>query len=212
MGVLLVMHKYGYLSRINSSKKNWVIWFISSSLVILSFKYLNKTITTQYPSLNTSKVFFFVLSCLMVGLFEELLFRRLTFKIIIAKTKDKAYRSLKPIFYTSLIFAVAHSTNFFNADTFSFSVINQILFAFGIGFLFQSLYIKLNNLILIVTLHGLINIFGSYKSHLIPLRQETLESSYTLIDFWTTFGFLVVLNIIIIGTSISLLRKRKNLT
>lgn len=207
--VLFLILKQQEKIKFTLKTKNFVLFIISVTLIIFSYHSVLNVIYNQDLLIEDWVVIWFLISCLSVGFFEELLFRVYTFNFVY-KT-NKSFGVIKKISITSFIFAIAHSTNFFNPDVYSLSVINQILFAFGIGFLLQTLYMKYNNLILIVTLHGLVNFFGGYKSHVIKSNMINNENSYNLSDFLTTFIALLILNTLLISFSNLLLRNQKNI-
>ena len=111
----------------------------------------------------------YLLSCLGTGFFEELLFRVFVFSALFyvafnnKSTKKRYYLSL---FWASLAFGLAHLPNALKAGTEYYGILNQVVFAFFIGLVFQGLLIRFKSIVLIGVLHGLVNYFGAYRTNL----------------------------------------------
>jgi hypothetical protein len=146
----------------------------------------------------------FILSCLAIGIFEELLFRvflyQYTYKFI---RKDIIFSLL----FCSILFGIAHLSNLVFSDYYKISIINQVLFAISIGLLLQSIYIKTKSVVLIVFLHAIINYLGSYKKNILTKVVSTSET-YTFEDFLTSFISILLLTfLVIIPISYFLIKK-----
>jgi len=59
------------------------------------------------------KITLYVVYCLSVGVYEELLFRGIIFPLFILKTKDNKYGAFWAVVLTSLVFGLAHIVNLF---------------------------------------------------------------------------------------------------
>ena len=155
-------------------------------------------------------ILIFLISCLAVGLFEELFFRVFVFHYLLEILAPRKNKLILSIISTSLIFGFAHLTNLFNPEYHKISVINQVLFAASIGFVFQSIYIRTRSLTIITCLHALINFFGSYKNNLLE-DVDNIESQFTFNDFMTTFLTILMFTILVV-LPLSYLLIRKELS
>ena len=191
--------------------------FITSNLVMtilfflflffISINYVTK-ISSEFE-ITFHKNFLFIVNTLLTGIFEELLFRLFLFVGIYKYLFNFEYDNLvKTIIVTSLIFGLAHISNFFNQDYDKSSVIVQIIFAFGIGIFFQSLFIYSKNILIPIILHFVVNYLGMYKSKLI--NHEVLTTSeYTLSDFFTSTAIMLLILILVITPLCTILIKKR---
>jgi len=163
----------------------------------MSFKFYNNEILKTNLGITQSDHLHFFYQCIATGFFEELFFRVLLFEIIV---KCYQYLEKQTLFreavVTSGIFAIFHLANL-NNDSYTFEgVIIQILFAFLFGLLAQSILYRTRNIILVSTLHGLINYVGMIRIKLFEYSAETADDSIiqSLIAFFI-FGIFIVLPI-----------------
>ena len=73
------------------------------------------------------------------------------------------------------------------------NTVNQVVIAFGLGFLFQSLFIRYKSLFLVVIVHGAINFFGTYSAYF-KMHEIAEEVGVTQDQFafdWGNFLFIV---------------------
>lgn len=205
--VILLLRQYRFSFKIPSTKNIILSLVFALGLIVFAFNSLFRILKDKGFEITGEKIFIFLLSCLTVGLFEELLFRKFTFEYVKKSMENASGHIWKAIIISSLIFAFAHSSNVFSSNVVSLSVINQIVFAFGIGIILQALFIRFKNIIIVVAIHGIINFFGSYKHHLSVKNITQEEDVYTMSDFWITLITLVIFNIVLILISRLILRK-----
>ena len=134
------------------------------------------------------------LSTASTGLFEELLCRAALFFAILKQLGKK--QVWKAVILTSLFFAIAHLPNMFRPEGVNFSVISQIVFAFGGGLLFQSLFIRFQNLFLVVVLHSLINYWGTF-SRMYETAASSEHPTFTLSDIWSSAGGMLTMVLLV---------------
>ena len=106
------------------------------------------------------EVGWFFFRCLSTGVFEELFFRVFIFSLLL-----EVFPKMKcnlTILLTSLIFGLFHSMNFIVMDY--ESVLLQIGLSIIIGMFFQQIYLKHENILIVILLHSLINFNGMIKS------------------------------------------------
>lgn len=162
--------------------KLWLI--ISVLLLVASFLFIvNGRIQL------TQKYLLHLIRCISVGGLEEFLFRYLIFTYFLEKTKRYSYS----IFLVALIFALFHISNLFLGSGL-YSFIYQIETAFIIGLILQYLFFRTNNLIIVITIHALINFFGTYRS----LESTHINAYIVFKDFITNQIMILVVYAIFI--------------
>lgn len=206
---LIFLIKSNFFNQLKSLKKELPYILLSFLLVIYSYFQINSYLAKNSSS-NSLDNFTFLSSCLLVGVFEELFFRIFIFFFVLKILYNRKNKLLYSILLTSFIFGFSHLSNLFNPEYLKISVVNQVLFAFSIGLLLQSIYIRTKSLTFIICLHTLINYFGSYKNHLLFSEIDDLETQYTFNDFITTFISIMAFTIIIV-LPLSYLLIRKDL-
>lgn len=97
-----------------------------------------------------------VLSMVLVGYIEEVIFRGFLFQGILAK--DGA---AKAIVIVSVTFGIGHIVNLFAGQA-NLETILQIIFAIAWGFLFTSIVYKSKSLIPCILAHGMVNAFSKF--------------------------------------------------
>jgi len=91
-----------------------------------------------------------------------------------------------------------------NPDVVKISILNQVVFAFGIGVLLQSLLLRFKSLFLIITLHSLLNYFGSYK-RILHHQEQAIQNDYSFTSFLPSLFFTLILNSILIFVAYQLI-------
>lgn len=137
--------------RILHSKK----WFIISVLLIItSFLFV---VNRRIPL--TQHYIVHLIKCMSVGTLEEFFSRYLIFVYFLEKFK----RYPTSVFLVSLIFALFHISNLiFGSGVYSFII--QIEIAFIIGLILQYIFLRTNNLIIVISIHTLLNFLGTYRN------------------------------------------------
>lgn len=201
--ILLILATYLLIKKIDLGyqlkidRKTLIYSIISFLLILFSFYTLSLEIEARQLDISYYGHFIFLASCFFVGLFEELFFRVLIFFFVFKLLKKYSNYLIKSILLTSIIFGVAHFSNFLNPDYLNLSIFNQVLFATSIGILFQCIFIKYNSIILIVSLHALVNYFGTYKSKLFQITTNN-EVTYSFDDFISTFISIILITLVFI--------------
>lgn len=172
---------------------------ITLLLIYLSWNHINNRIYELKSDISNYDHFSYALNCLTTGIFEEFFFRILVFVYLCKIMEENINGSyLKPILWTSFLFAIVHLTGFFIGQIDLLSVINQMMFAFLIGIFFQSLFYRYNNIFLVAILHATVNYNGMLNQKLFRIQSETTNQNF-LIEFAQTiitfilFGLIIVL-------------------
>ncbi len=178
------------------------IWAVPLALMLLALAYyqVDAQAGEQQKYIPVGLNLSFLLSCLLVGFFEELLFRVYVFcglwSHFKTRNKNKKKALIKTILITSFLFGIAHATNMFRTGFSIEGVVNQMLFAVVIGVFFQALFIRFNNIILIGVLHGIVNYLGGYKRSLMGYNPE--PEPFVLNEFLLGIGILLAIFIVIV--------------
>ena len=195
--------KYLFRNNIICAVLSIVLLYFSIQTTISKINHLNLEISLL-------DLYAYLFQCLSTGFFEELFFRTLIFVYIckyVNQTKPKNH--YKQAIITSALFAIVHLSGIFKGFDI-ISIFNQILFAFSIGLLFQSVFFRVNNIIIISIIHALFNFHGMLKQKLFNISSINNEVS-TIEDFKETLITFFVLNLfMILPLMYFSLRKRNN--
>lgn len=105
--------------------------------------------------LNSSPMWMiFIVVCIVAPIGEEFIFR----KLLIDRLKP--FGELNACLFSGLMFGLFHGN------------LNQFLYAFAIGFIFATVYVKTNNIIYTMVLHFGVNFFGSVVSVWLSSKLE----------------------------------------
>jgi membrane protease YdiL (CAAX protease family) len=177
-------------------KNNFI--FLSVFIVLNIFAYSNSenVINRNHFDVNPYLHIVFIFKCFVTGYFEEIVFRVFLFNSIM---QSHAFLQKKNVFrsyiLTSVLFGLVHFVNVSSFDF--FSVLNQILLAFGLGMIFQLLLAKYNNILFIATIHSLINYFGTRSSVLFHFKETEIET-FSYYEVFMNLSVFAVLDLLII--------------
>lgn len=133
-----------------------------SSFIIIALIFHAADYSSGNAKPDTIEVYLFLVSNFCVALFEEYFFRVFIYLSLLAYFGNK--NIIKAILSTSIVFGLAHLSNLFSNGIVSISVIVQIVFAFGIGLILQSVFVRSKNIFLPIAIHTAINYFGTIQS------------------------------------------------
>ena len=111
------------------------------------------------------RVILFLIECLSVGFFEEILFRGILLIILIEKLNHLKNGMFVSVLISSLIFGFLHLVNLFEGASIS-STMLQVGYSFLMGMLWAVIYLKTGNLWLVMILHATYNFFGQVMFYL----------------------------------------------
>lgn len=206
---IILIGKIGGNKLFKFSSKSIVYILISLAILFGAFYFIHLLVLSDnYTSIPLSEQLSFALYNFSVGLFEELFFRVFIFLCILNIFKKNLFISA---LIASGIFGLAHISNLFYPGVYPLSVINQIVFAFGIGMVFQTVLIKTKSILFVATLHAAVNQFGAYKRKLFHEVINSPQSEYTLPEFFTSLLIILFITLFIcIPIAKILLRNTKN--
>lgn len=137
--------------------------FLSVTLVILSILLIvwcvNQMAVFQQSTIDA--ITLHLSKNLLTSIFEEGLFRVILFVGLIQFFRKSSRRFWKATAVTSLVFAAVHFTNVLRPDFAVYGALTQVIFAFGIGFFLQVVYVLSRNIFAPICIHFLINFFGT---------------------------------------------------
>ncbi len=135
-------------------------WFNPSKILAQLSTALPTIIFVGYSSVamfyvdDMSFKFDVILMSILVGLAEEFCFRGLLIPLFLRQFKGNAYRA---VIGSSVLFGLMH---LINLRSISFGYVSiQVIFAISFGLLLGAIYVKTNNLLLVVALHMLKDVF-----------------------------------------------------
>ncbi len=106
-------------------------------------------------------IYYFLLQCLTVGLFEELVFRGLVLSWLLSYLKHKKYYIWKSIIISSLLFGLMHVFNVFSGAGLSATLL-QVVYTTLTGMMWAAVLILTKNIWIVVSLHTLYNMSGLF--------------------------------------------------
>lgn len=122
----------------------------------------------------------FVLFCLSIGVFEEVVFRGLILTVLLQRLPETKQGILIAIVLSSVIFGVIHFVNLV-AGASPFDTLLQMGYSFLMGMLWAVVYLKTKNLWMAVLLHALYNMAG-----LVFVQIGSVYGRYDVLTIITT--------------------------
>lgn len=157
-----------------------------------------------FQNLEFESIAFHIYSNVLTASFEEGLFRVILFAGFVGLLKDSKRLFWKVAGLTALVFAALHFTNAFRSDFSVYSALTQVVFAFGIGVFLQVIYVVSRNLLVPISIHFLINYFGTSGKLNSEGSLVLGDNSIDELRLISLFVFCAVL----VGLSVLIYRKR----
>ena len=118
---------------------------------------------------------FAVISMLLIGYVEEVIFRGFLFKALIPKDGIKL-----AIIISSVTFGIGHIINL-AAGQASLETVIQVFFAIAWGFIFTFVFYKCQSLVPFIIAHGLVNAFSKFANESHSYRTGWIYMSATIL-------------------------------
>lgn len=154
-------------------------------LAVIASSNLWGGVAINFPAHETTVI---ILSMLLVGFVEEIVFRGLLFRAIAQRSLQSA------VVISSLTFGLGHIVNFLTGASVLETAL-QIVYATSIGFLFTVFFVKSGSLVPCIVVHGIINALsvfaapGNSVDHTIQAALITVVSvGYTIYLFMAVPG------------------------
>ncbi len=125
---------------------------------------------------STLETVLYIITMLLVGFLEEVIFRGLLFG---AMAKDNVKSA---IIVSSVTFGIGHIINLFNGSGAELLPnILQVIYAIAAGFMFVMIYYKSKSLIVCIVAHGLFNSFSVFSNEDILTTEKRIVSCVLLV-------------------------------
>lgn len=167
------------------NKNNYLAQFYTALPAIIIIALMDSTALSAPDFRVKFKV---IVICLLVGLAEEYIFRGLLISLFLKVLHNNA---LGAVVGSSIMFGLIHLINL-KSLPFGY-VSSQVIFAAAVGILFGTIYIKTNNLSIVIILHALRDMFPMFSDTLVAQMSKTQFSMATL---YVTAIFLLITFII----------------
>lgn len=185
------------------NKKNIVAGLIYSlPLFLFSFYFCCRAINWIFgehysiysPEIKTVFVMN-LLSCFMVGIYEELLFRGFLLNYLLSGLEKTKGNYVYAIIVSSLIFGLSHIFIIFFYEDILYYQILTIVLAIPLGFFLAVIYLKTKSYILVAILHFLWN-YTSFCDNQMSMNRFTVLSKYDFTNY--QIPILIIMTIIAI--------------
>jgi len=170
-------------------------------LYLLYQNVLSESITYN-KSVNFTRLSLYSLMNLSIGFFEELFIRVLIFILVCRYFEYK--KLFLAVVVTAFIFSLLHFQNIFIEGNILSDVILQMIFAFGVGLVFQLIMIKTRNLYLLAFIHATIDFNAGLKYkffNVLPddINTNVADNTIEISNSLAIIVYLVYLSPIIVG-------------
>lgn len=195
LGFYLAFKKEAFFDVKKVLRNNVGVLVVVGLLLFLSLRFSLPYVGIRYSWGNLTAYY---TKCFSVGLMEEVLCRWIIFGLVVVAYPKRSV--FWQIVITSAIFALLHLGNFITGYLDLFSVLNQIIYAFLLGLLFQGLFIRFRNIILVAVFHGLVNFHGMYNS-IFKLEDNSIVEGNPVTDMVQTqifFGIICLILLLIL--------------
>jgi uncharacterized protein len=156
----LLYKKYGGFN-INKKEKNVLNWeIISFIILIVMYVYLS----LNNIQINTLKNIALTLISIFFGALAEEYVCRLYFLNLF---RSNNFSTQKSILFSSILFAIVHTSNIILDFTQWVNVLNEIIFAFFIGVILSCIYLNTRKILLVGIFHFVINIPTLVQSNIV---------------------------------------------
>lgn len=164
IGLLGFYKKFFSLEEFGLRRKNFLQGVIIGGFMILAtLDNLEVTMieVSDYPVVLPSLylIIIVIVEQIFVGVFEEFLFRGVVLNILLKKFRRKNHRNkMLAIMISSVLFGMVHLLNLFSEPQMLVATIDQVFYSIFIGVFLAALYLRLNNIWLVVFYHFIYNI------------------------------------------------------
>ncbi len=194
---LLLMRKLGLFKKEMFSSENFLLgiklgFFIIFSGFMQFVIYLYLNVNNSF-SINLFSLAGAVFYSFAIGFYEEIFMRGLLLQNLVKNYKNGVYKAL---IISSLIFGLAHLINIIHAPL--FDTIVQVIYSITAGLLFGAVFIKTKNLLSLIILHSVFNLFTYFTVNLYSFNFITYNlSSYPFI--YICYNLFIIIGNLIFG-------------
>ncbi len=126
---------------------------------------------------------FAVVSMLLVGFIEELIFRGFLFRVLLKRNSASV-----AIIISAVTFGIGHIVNFLTGQGGMESLI-QIFFAVAWGFMFTFVFYKSGSLCICIIVHGLVDVFSKFAA-----PESASDQVYVVVTIIVSIAYCFYLN------------------
>lgn len=128
------------------------------------------------------RVILFLIECLSVGFFEEIIFRGILLMLFIERFSSKKNGVWIAVISSSILFGLVHLINLFNGAALGDTLL-QVSYSMLMGMLWAVMFLRTQNLWLTMVLHATYNFFGQVMFYLgtVNHRFDTYTIGITII-------------------------------
>lgn len=150
----------------------------------------------EYPAVSPSfyLIIIVIIEQIFVGVFEEFLVRGLVLNVLLAKIQNDRFKGkMEAIILSALFFGAIHLLNLFSEPQMINATIAQVFYAAFIGIFLGALYLRTNNIWVVVFYHAIYDIVSELPAifHTIP-AQEMADISVSDAIITAAFAFIFV--------------------
>lgn len=168
--------KVSWFNQQNVSKQ-----FMTSLPAIIIVAFLNSPLLAVSDFKVKLRV---IVICLLVGLAEEYIFRGILLSLFLKLFHKNVYGA---VIASSVLFGALHLINL-KALSIGY-VSSQVLFAMAIGIIFATIYVKTNNLSIVIILHALRDMFPMFSD---KMMAEAAHVEFSMISLYGMGIFLLI--------------------
>ena len=186
----------------NFNKNKFILVLVALIVCFRLYQNVNTTSTELKMDIDYSKLSYYSVHNLFIGLFEEFYFRLLVFSMLCRFYKKNLF---KISILTSLLFAAVHISNLI-LNSYNFNdVLFQIMFAFATGLFLQIVFINSKNIFIPSLIHFFIDFNSSFSAKFFNVSSP---EDYSEGFDYATFGIVSVFIIISLVFAYFNLRKK----
>lgn len=189
--------------------KKWAIPIVATTSMLATVVgniVASKSLDTIFHQLPIGQIFVALIvslvSSLIIGLFEETIFRGVIFNYFSHVFRKSNYQFLYSALLSSLIFGLIHLDNTLYGGQNLAYTLYQVIYAAAMGFLFAAVYVKTKSIIVPIILHALID----WSDLFFNLSGEPDMSGAN----WLPISVTLTLTVLYIASDIIIYRSVKN--
>lgn len=196
--LLLIKNKHQNIF-LESHEKLWKSLLLGLPLIIVSIYSLIKNIIELDGIISPVALAGLIIYTILIGLFEEFLFRGWFQKSLIKKFGKDRKHIILSIVITSVVFGLIHMTNIFSGQPLATTIL-QTISAIAIGITLGAIYFRSNNIFSVAMIHSFWD-FSILIKEVNLFRDCTPPSSMSLNDIvilvFEIVGFLAMAGILL---------------
>ncbi len=197
---LILILRLGLFHKDLFSFKNLFLGFKLGFFIILSgfIQFIIYLYVNNGNSINIIwvSVFSSILYSFAVGFYEEVFMRGLILQNLVENYKTKSNGFYNAVFISAIVFGLAHLINILHAPL--FDTLIQVVYSIAAGVIFGAVFIKTRNLLSIILLHGIFNLFTYLAVNLYSLNFI----SYNLVNYpliYIFYNIFIIIGNFLIG-------------